>query len=329
LESRLKFATAVISLVLVVIVSTIGLAYFENWTLFDALWCTLVSITTTGYGDIVPQTLGGRSFLLVMLLVGVGIVTYSLMTIITILVEGQVRRVMAKDKMMKEINKLKDHIIVCGAGRVGASVAHILKTENIQFVLVDTDPDKVRIMEEEGHLVIEGDATQDEVLLRLGLERASGIVCALPEDAFNLFITLSSRDIKPDLKIVSRAEKPDTIKKLIQAGADKVISPTQIGGFQLAMAIIKPVTVEMVDTLFTSNNQQLQMEEMIIAPTSPLANAMIKNAFTADKKARIIAIIRKGEVMMNIHGNDHILAGDTLILVGARHDLEKIEAITR
>lgn len=329
MEARLKFVTALMSLILVVIVSTLGLAYFEHWTLFDALWCTLVSITTTGYGDIVPQTMGGRLFLLVMLLVGVGIVTYSLMTIITILVEGQVRRVMERDKMMKEINKLNEHIIVCGAGRVGASVAQILKTENVRYVLVDTDPDKVRAMEDEGHLVIEGDATQDEVLLRLGLERASGIVCALPEDAFNLFITLSARDIKPDLKIVSRAEKPDTIKKLVQAGADKVISPTQIGGFQLAMAIIKPVTVEMVDTLFTSNNQQLQLEEMVIAPTSPLVNVMIKNAFTGDKKARIIAIIRDGDVMINIHGNDHILAGDTLILVGARADLEKIETITR
>ena len=230
MEAKLKLITAIVSLVAVTLISTMGLAYFEHWSIFDALWVPLVSITTTGYGDIVPTTFGGRAFLLAVLLVGVGMVTYSLMTIITILVEGQVRRVMEHDKVMKEIARLENHIIVCGAGRVGASVAKVLKGERIPFVLIDNDLEIINALKSEGYLMMHGDATRDEVLINLGLRRARGIVCALPEDAFNLFITLSARDINPNLKIVSRAEKPETVQKLLRAGADKVISPTQIGG---------------------------------------------------------------------------------------------------
>ncbi|WP_054692959.1 potassium channel family protein [Syntrophomonas palmitatica] len=326
MEAKLKLITAVVSLMAVTLISTMGLAYFEHWSMFDALWVTLVSITTTGYGDIVPMTAGGRAFLLTILLAGVGIVTYSLMTIITILVEGQVRRVMERDKVMKEIAKLENHIIVCGAGRVGASVAQVLKGERIPFVLIDHDQEIIDALESENYLVVHGDATQDEVLLSLGLKRARGIVCALPEDAFNLFITLSARDMNPGLKIVSRAERPETIQKLLRAGADKVISPTQIGGYQLAMAMVKPVTVDMVDTLFTSSNQQLQLEEMHITSSSSLVDHPIRSAFGNDRKVTIIAIIRANEVLMNIRGDDHIRAGDTLILVGPRSELEKIES---
>lgn len=306
--------------------STIGLAYFEGWSAFTALWVTMATITTTGYGDTVPLTLHGRIFALVIMVCGIGLMTYTLLTFFTHLVEGQVSRIMKKDKTLEAIKRLDNHIIVCGAGRVGSNVAHVLQGENVPFVLVDNDEEKVAEMEEAGHLIYLGDASLDEVLIHLGIKRARGIVAALPDDAYNVFVTLSARDLNPALKIVARAEKPETIEKLHRAGADKVISPTQTGGYQMAMAMLKPVTVDLVDTLFTFAHQELQLEELLITETSPLVNHELKGIFGKDVQGvRVIALIRNNEVLMNIHGKDRVQAGDTMILIGSRTALEQIE----
>lgn len=326
MESRLKILIALTSLVIVTIISTLGLAFFEGWSMFSALWVTMATITTTGYGDIVPITFGGRVFALAVMVCGIGLMTYTLLTFFTHLVEGQVSRIMRKDKTMESIKRLENHIIVCGAGRVGSNVAHVLQAENASFVLVDNDEEKVAEMEEAGHLVYLGDASADEVLINMGIKRARGVVAALPDDAYNLYVTLSARDLNPSLKIVARAEKPETIEKLHRAGANKVISPTQTGGYQLAMAMLKPVTVDLVDTLFTFAHQELQLEELLITETSPLVNHDLKSIFGKDLKGvRVIAMIRNNEVMMNIHGHDRVQAGDTMILIGSRRALEQIE----
>lgn len=326
MESRLKILIALTALLIVIFVSTMGLAYFENWSLFEALWVSMATITTTGYGDMVPLTLGGRLFALVIMVGGIGLMTYTLLTLFTHLVEGQVSRIMKRDKTTEAIKRLENHIIVCGAGRVGSNVAHVLQAEKAPFVLVDNDQEKVEEMEEAGHLVYLGDATVDEILLDLGIKRARGVVAALPDDAYNLYVTLSARDLNSNLKIVARAEKPETIEKLRRAGANKVISPTQTGGYQLAMAMLKPLTVDLVDTLFTFAHQELQLEELLITETSPLVNNDLKSIFEKDQNGvRVIAMIRNNEVLMNIHGYDRIQAGDTLILIGSRNALEQIE----
>lgn len=327
-EAKVKLVSAILSLILVTILGTLGLTYFENWSIFNALWVTLVSLTTTGYGDIVPTTAGGRIFLLLILVSGVGVVAYSLGAVTNILVENQISRVMERNKMSKIIGELRKHIIVCGAGRVGSNVAHILRAEGVPYILLELDPLIVSQREEEGHLILQGDSTHDDVLLKAGITHAFGIVCALPEDAHNLYITMTARDHNSQLKIVSRAERPETIDKLRRAGADRVVSPTQIGGFQMATAILKPTTVDLVDTLFTSHNMQVQMEELFVTESSVFAHQQIKNAFKNKvSKVRIVAIIRDEQVRMDLHGDVTILPGDSLVLIGSKEDLEKIEQL--
>lgn len=325
-ESKLKLFTAILAMLGIIVISILGLIYFEGWSFDNALWVTIVSLTTTGYGDIVPVTYGGRLFLLGVLVLGVGIVAYALSIIISILVEGQITRVMEKAKMMKTIDKLEKHVIVCGAGRVGSNVALILKAEKVPFVLVEHDAELVRRMREDGYLVIEGDATQDEVLRLAGIERARGIICALSEDAYNVFVVLTARALNPSMKIVSRAIKPETVAKLRHAGADKVISPTQIGGRQMAMSMLKPATVDLMDTLFTSSNVEIQLEEVVIGEHSSLANKAIHDSFDRQRSnVIVVGIIRGSQVTMNPHGHDIVLPGDTLVLIGSRHDLESLE----
>lgn len=325
-ESRLKLLTAILALLGIIMISTLGLVYFEKWSFFEAFWVTVVSLTTTGYGDIIPSSFGGRLFLLAVLVTGVGVVAYSLGAIISIFVESQISRVMERDKMKKDIEKLENHIIVCGAGRVGGNVAGILKAENIPFVLIDIDENLVYSMREESYLVILGDATQDAVLISAGIHKARGIICALSEDAYNVFVVLTARAIKPDLRIVSRAAQPESIAKLRHAGADRIISPTQTGGHQMAMAMIKPASVDLVETLFTSRNVEIQLVEVVVTEKSRMANQVIKDLFNRQVyNVIVVAIIRGEHLTMNPQGHDHIMPGDTLILIGSRQDLERME----
>lgn len=328
-ESRIKLLTTFLAMVGMIIFTTLGLYYLEGWSLFDSFWVAVISLTTTGYGDLVPVTIAGRIFLLTVLIIGVGVIFYGLGIIISIAVETQISMMMEKRKMQKSIAKLENHVVVCGAGRVGSAVAQSLSAEKVPFVLIDNVQELVEHMREEGYMTIHGDATQDEVLQSAGIERARGIICALSEDAFNVFVVLTARAANPGLKIVSRANRPETVVKLQHAGADKVIAPTQIGGRQMAMSMMKPATVDLVDTLFTTRNLEIQLEEVEIRPDSPLAHRAIHDSFDRNiSNVIVVGIIRDDQVMMNPHGYDVIMPGDTLVLIGSRQDLEKMESTT-
>lgn len=324
--SRLKLISSILALLGITALSTAGLMQLEGWSAFDAFWLTIVSLTTTGYGDIVPQTAAGRVFLLGVLVSGLVIVTYALGTVINILVEGQFARFLENDRMIKTIEKLEKHIIVCGAGRVGSSVAMILKAEKASYVVIEKDEELARQMREEGHLVLQGDATQDEVLHAAGLKRAMGIICALSEDAYNVFVVLTARAVNPSLRIVSRAVHPETTAKLRHAGADKIISPNQIGGHRMAMAILKPTAIELIDTLFAPHDLEIQLEEVRVTDKSSMVHRQIQEVF--DRRitnAIVFAIIRKGNAMINPRSEETLLPDDVIVLIGSSVELEKLK----
>lgn len=326
-ESRLKLLVAILGLVGITIVGTFGMMYFEGWTAFDAFWLTIVSLSTTGYGDIVPQTTGGRLFLLAVLVTGLVVVTYSLGTIINIIMENQLAGMRGNSKMIKAIDKLENHVIVCGAGRVGSNVADILKAQQAPYVVIETDENVVNLMRDAGHLVFHGDATRDEVLHAVGLRRARGIICALANDAYNVFVVLTSRAVNPSMRIVSRAVQPETIVKLRHAGADKIISPNQLGGHRMAMAMLKPSAIELIDTLFAPHNLEIQLEELLITEKSPLANQPLELFFKREIcDLIVVATIRDGNAKMNPAGDYTVLPGDVLVLIGSSTELEKMSA---
>lgn len=324
-ESRLKLIIAVVALVGVTLLGTLGMMHFEGWSAFDSVWMTIVSLSTTGYGDLVPQTKSGRVFMLFVLIVGLGVVTYSFGTIVNILVEGQLARLRGDGIVNKEIEKLNNHIIVCGAGRVGGNVAEILKAENAPYVVVDINEELVHDMRAQGHLVLQGDATRDEVLRSLGLERASGIICALSNDAFNVFVTLTARAVNRNMKIVSRAVQPETVAKLRHAGADKIVSTDMLGGHRMAMAILKPQAVEILDTLIAPNRMEVQLEELRVTEKSPMVGNALGEFFSRNEgDLLVVALIREDELKMN-PGSDHIVqVDDVLVLLGSSTQLDEV-----
>jgi voltage-gated potassium channel len=274
----------------------------------------------------VPKTEAGRFFLLVMLLTGLVVVTYSLGTIVNILVETQLTGRKEKEKMQKAIENLDGHTIICGAGRVGAKVADAFFSQSEPYVVIETNESVVNQMREDGHLVLHGDATRDEMLLAAGITRAKGIVCALASDAYNVYVVITARALNPKLTIVSRAVQPESVAKLRHAGADKIISPDQIGGHRMAMAILKPSAIELMDTLFAPHNVDIQMEEVLVRENAALAHRQVMTFFGSGVSAvMLVSIIRQGQVKMNPSASETILPNDVLVLIGSVDELKKIE----
>ncbi|MEA1960170.1 MAG: potassium channel protein [Bacillota bacterium] len=325
-ESKLKLLIALLLLFSITIFGTLGLAAIEEWDFITALWLIIVSLTTTGYGDILPVTMQGRLFLLVMLVLGVGVVAYCFGAITNVLVESQISRVIGRDKRMKAIRKMNQHIIVCGAGRVGLNTMKVLESERIPFVVVDQDEEVINQLEEEGYFAIHGDATQDEVLESVGIEKARGIVCALSEDAYNVFITLTARAKNPDLRIVARAEQPETVSKLQRAGADQIICPAKTSGYQMAMAMLKPSLIDFDNGFTISRKLQLQSEELTINEESLLAGRRVGDVFDRNKNGLLlVAIIRKRDMKINPEENETLLSGDTIIVIGSHSELDDFQ----
>ena len=325
-EPRRKLLRALIGLIALTVFCTAGLMYFEGLSAFDSFWLTIVSLSTTGYGDIVPHTVQGRLFLLSMIVTGLVVVTYSLGVIINILVERQLTDLKGNGKMTKAIENLDKHVIVCGAGRVGGNVADILRSENTPYVVIETNEILVNKMRDDGHLVLHGDATEDELLQKAGIGRARGVICGLSNDAYNVFVVLTARALNPSLRIVARAVQPESVAKLRHAGADKIISPDQIGGHRMAMAMLKPTALELMDTMFAPHNLEIQLEELLINTSSPMVNKPVSDFFGKGmSEVILVAIIRGSGVKMNPAIDEIIQPGDTLVLIGSWHDLKKIE----
>lgn len=228
--------------------------------------------------------------------------------------------------MQKEIEALKGHVVVCGAGRVGQEVMRRLQLEKAPFVVIELDPALVAELREKGILVLEGSATDDEMLERARVAEARAVISALPDDAANLLVTLSVKNMNPRARVVARANGPQAEKKLRQVGADNVVSPAVIGGCRMALSALKPISVAFVESLMDTKTTELEIEEMVLPAASPLVGKTLRACRLREDFGLQVLVIKRGEqILANPAAEEILRAGDLLIVFGAKEGLENLE----
>ncbi|MGG0727615.1 potassium channel family protein [Bacillus paramycoides] len=323
MNARKQLWIAVICMTFVVILGTLGFMTIEEISLFQAFWMTMITVLTVGYGDAVPVTQAGKVFALLIIPVGVGIVTYAIGVVAAMIIEGNLFHAVRRKKMDKQIAQLENHIIVCGCGRVGLQVVHELQEKKIPFVVVDKDGGT---FEQEKLLYVHGDATEDHVLHNAGISKAAGLVAIVANDAENVFITLTARGLNDAIKIVARAEKPETEEKLRRAGANKVINPSSMAGIHIAKGIANPLTVHYIDTVLYGVEQSFVIEEIQVGKDSILANkSLLESNVRNQFDVTILAILRNGEIIHNPTGQEKLQEHDMIIVFGSVEKLGQFE----
>jgi len=309
----------------IIAVGTGGYTVIEGWPFLDALYMTVITITTVGFAEVHPLTFGGRIFSIFLIVGGVGGALYALTGIMQYIVEGQIGTTLGRRRMKARINKLREHFILCGYGRVGQEIARTFKEEGVPFVVIDSNPESIAQVEQAGYLYLQGDATRDEVLREAGVEQARGLVSAVGSDADNTYITLSARQLNSDLFIESRASSKEAGTKLKRAGADRIVYPHRIGGRRMAMLALRPAVVDFIDTVVWAHGREFQLENVDIGKNSSLAG-LTRKAARSKIGITILAMRKKsGKLLANPPDEEIIEDGDQLIIIGTKKRLASLE----
>ena len=319
-----RLRNAIIALVIAIVFGTIGFKFIEGWSLADSFYVTVQTLTTVGYGDLPPHTMAGRGFAIMIMLIGVGGVALAGTTIVQSIVQSELVSTFGQRRQSKKMNKLHDHYIICGSGRVGSHLVRDLQRAKEEMVIVERDASRAAEFTQRGFHVLVGDATLEEILREAGVERARGLAACLPDDADNVYVVLTARDLNPRLHIVARAAEEQAEAKLVRAGANHVVAPTIIGGHRMAVSLTKPAVGEFFDSV-TGSKWGLAFEQVLIESDSPLVGQTLRETpIRAELDIVIISIRRsEGDMVFNPAAQTIIEAGDILIAIG------QVEALTR
>ena len=315
-----------IALLLVVGSGFLWYFVYEGWSVIDSAYMVVVTITTVGYEEVRPLSTASRVFNIVFMLAGVGVVLYILTEVVRSFVEEQfIANFLRRRRMEGRLAGLSGHFIICGFGRVGKEVARQLAEEDVEFVVIDTEAERVSQGTDDGHLMVVGDATEDASLYQAGIESAKGLFAAVGNDSNNVFVTLSARRINPGISIVARSTSPETVQKLEIAGADRVVSPFEIAGRRMAMAALRPLAVDVFDSLSVGSGQGRRIAEVVVTGDSPIANRVVRDIIS-DEGVRVLAIAKKdGDLLVTPPYDTAVELGDAVMLVGPNAQLEKLE----
>lgn len=325
---RLVFAAGTV--ILMIAGGAIGFRQFEQFSWLDSFYTATQTVTTVGYGDLAPTTAAGRVFSIILMLLGVGTVLYALTVLAQAVIQSEIVEAFGQRRKLKEMEKLKDHYIVCGAGRVGRRIIRNLQRQQLPHVIIENDEKKLADFEGDGSLFIIGDATSEENLIRAGVKRARGLATCLADDAANVYVVLTARGLSPDLHIVARAVEEQAEPKLIRAGASRVVAPTIIGSQSMARALLKPAIADFMDSI-VAETLDLVFEEVAIDATSPYANKYLKDTNLMSELSLIVVAIRRndGELAFQPKGDTLIEDGDLLIVIGKAESVQRLVETNR
>ena len=329
-KNRTSLRIGVIAVGCAIGLGTVVFHRIEGWSILDSLYVTAQTVTTVGFGDLTPRTIWGRAFATVFMLVGVGIVLYALTSAVQSIVQSEMVATFGRRRLSRKMSKLRNHFIICGAGRVGSHLIRSLQGSDETFIVIESNAQKVSQLLDFGIAVLVRDATLEESLIEAGVEHAKGLAACLPNDADNVYVVLTARDLNPDIHIVARAAEEQAEAKLIRAGANRVVAPTIIGGHRMAMALTKPAVGDFLDSI-TANQLDLGFEQLEVEPVSSFVGRRLSETNIRSQLNIVIVSIRRanGDIVFNPNAEAVIQAGDMLIAIGSAESLAQLTALAR
>ncbi len=329
MERTTFIASGIAVLVLMVLGATFGYMVIEDWSFTDALYMTVITLGTVGYGEIHRLSPSGRIFTMAIIILGVALFFYLAGNAIQFMVEGRIRKILGRHKLEKKLRAQKDHYIICGYGRVGIRICEALSSKPLDIVVIERDPATIAKLVQHNILHVAGDAIDEENLINAGVERARGLVAALKTDSDNVYVILSARQINPELFIMARAGEIRSDKKLLAAGANKVVCPYSMGAHRMAQTILRPTVTDFLEFTLTDTTRDIHMEEMPVYPSSELVNIALQDSGIRKDLDLIIVAVKKevGDMLFNPSSQTRFDAGDTVIAIGEKQNLERLEIL--
>lgn len=330
MNRNIRVIIGILLLIAMVVLGTAGYMTIEGWSFLDALYMTAITLSTVGYGEVHDISPSGRVFSVIFIFAAVSFTFYLAGSIIQFMMEGRIREILGRRKLEKGIQNLKGHYVICGYGRVGSSICEELSASGrTGVIVVDRDPDAVSALEEGGIYHIAGEATDEENLIKAGVERAAGLVAALKTDSDNVYVSLTARELNPDILIIARAGEKKSEKKLLSAGATKVVSPYRMGGHRIAQMIVRPTVTDFLELTMMDEGRKIQMEEMPVKGSSRLIGVALQDSGIRKDLNLIIVAVRNpsGEMLYNPSSETKLAGGDTVVVIGEKENLTKLEKI--
>ncbi len=327
-----KLYVAGVLLIGVIVIGTVGYMVIDHrYSFLDAVYMTVTTIATVGFREVHELGVGGKVFTIVLIIIGFGTFAYALSALSSYILSGEFRQYYSRVKKVNAIAKLSGHVIICGYGRNGRQAAHVLKKHGRRFVVIEQNKDIIEAINHRySELVVEGDATQDDVLEKAGIDRASALITSLPTDADNLFIVLSARALNPKLTIISRASDDNSDRKLKTAGADNVIMPDKIGGAHMASLVLKPDVIEFIDHITGQGGPDINLEEITFDNLPQhLRNKTIRDLEIRNKSGANIVGFKKGngEYIINPDPDTQLIPDGKLFVLGTQEQILRLKEL--
>lgn len=319
---RLRLGLATLAVILCV--ATLGYRV-AGWSWLDSIYMVVTTVSTVGYREMGEMTPGLRIFTILVIVFGVSTTLYMMGAFVQMVLEGEVNRALGMRRVGREIERLVGHAVICGYGRMGEVVADELARRRQPFVVIERDPQKIALAISLGYLAIQADATEEETLRAARVPEAKALVTTLPSDADNVFITLTARNLSPQLQIIARGEHRSTEKKLIQAGADRVVLPATTGALRMAAMVTRPSTIELIELAAGGHVAEMAIDEVTIPPNCPIVGTTIRDSQPRSRHGLLVVAIRRqdGQLILNPGASTEFLPGDTAVVIGRLADIEK------
>lgn len=307
---------AILALLALAGMGTVGYMYIEGWSTLDALYMTVITLATVGFKEVHPIGSHGKVFTIVLICFGVTIVFWALGSVVEIMVSERVWHSIRRRRMENRISKMRNHQIICGFGRMGQQIAKDFGRNHVQFVVVEINPLQIPRLLAGNIPFVEGNASEDKTLIAAGIRHASGLVTVSPSDEDNVFIALTARVLSPNIHIVARSIQEENEDKLRRAGADVVLSPYVMGGRRMAAAVLRPHVIEFLDTAMHSENLDLEIEDVLVGPTAEFAGKAIRDSGIRQKSGCIILAVRCNDGTFTHNPTpERVLAAEEIMIV--------------